>query len=519
VKVHLLYRDRDFDLDAPLPATHEDLTRDLDLATVVRAMAGGDRLLAAVASRVLLTSLTDPQDIRYRQEILRDLLAQPDIAREVYTVTVEALEQRRSIWGYSATSRPSLILSGAVDYLQSYVGYLKRLRAIADERHDSVHSAGMASFFRALQEELDDAYFHTVQCHLQRLQFRDGLLLSAELARDNTGRNYLLRTPERDRPGWKQKLGLTERTSYSFTVPPRDDAGGQALDELTNRGTNQVANAVAQAADHIKSYLTALRTELAFYVGCLNLHDRLTEAGQPTCLPDVRPTSEAALRCRDLRDPSLALQSSHPMMVGNDADATGRSLVIVTGANSGGKSTFLRSIGLAQVMAQAGMFVAASDHCASICSGVFTHFIREEDATMRAGRLEEELARMNALVDHIQPGALVLFNESFHSTNEREGSEIARQIVRGLREGGDRVVFVTHQFDFATGFLAEDGVSALFLQARRRADGQRDYHLVPGPPLPSAYGADLYDTVFGEPLPRTAPTGSSRSLEPGWTEP
>ena len=58
----------------------------------------------------------------------------------------------------------------------------------------------------------------------------------------------------------------------------------------------------------------------------------------------------------------------------------GKSLVIITGANSGGKSTFLRSVGLAQLMMQCGMFVTARILRASVCQQIFTHFIREEDA-------------------------------------------------------------------------------------------------------------------------------------------
>ena len=71
-------------------------------------------------------------------------------------------------------------------------------------------------------------------------------------------------------------------------------------------------------------------------------------------------------------------------------------------------------------------------------SGIFTHFIREEDATMMSGRLDEELRRMSAIADQISPHCLMLFNESFAATNEREGSEIGRQVVRALAGGRDQ---------------------------------------------------------------------------------
>ena len=116
-------------------------------------------------------------------------------------------------------------------------------------------------------------------------------------------------------------------------------------------------------------------------------------------------------------------------VIGNDVTGDQKALVMITGANRGGKSTFLRSIGLAQLMMQCGMFVPAESFRANVCHGVFTHFKREEDSSMGSGKLDEELRRMSGIVDQISPYSMALFNESFASTNEREGSEIARQIV------------------------------------------------------------------------------------------
>jgi DNA mismatch repair ATPase MutS len=170
---------------------------------------------------------------------------------------------------------------------------------------------------------------------------------------------------------------------------------------------------------------------------------------------------------------------------------------MVTGANQGGKSTFLRSAGLAQLMMQAGMFVAAESFAASVTAGVFTHFKREEDATMERGKLDEELERMSVIAGQIRPGALLLCNESFASTSEREGSQIAREVIRALTEAGIRVLFVTHLYDLAHGCYSRNDGTALFLRAQRRPDGTRTFRLLEGEPLPTSYGEDLHRQVFG----------------------
>jgi DNA mismatch repair ATPase MutS len=117
---------------------------------------------------------------------------------------------------------------------------------------------------------------------------------------------------------------------------------------------------------------------------------------------------------------------------------------------------------------------------------------------MKSGKLDEELSRMSDIVDKITSNSMVLFNESFAATNEREGSEIARQIVSALLENRLKVFFVTHLYKFAHGFLGkkmENG--AIFLRAERQTDGGRTFKLVEGEPLQTSYGEDLYNMIFG----------------------
>jgi DNA mismatch repair ATPase MutS len=98
----------------------------------------------------------------------------------------------------------------------------------------------------------------------------------------------------------------------------------------------------------------------------------------------------------------------------------------------------------------------------------------------------------------MDPRSLIFFNESFAATNEREGSELARQIVGALLEAGIKVVFVTHLYSFAVSCGADFGGQVLYLRAERQKEGQRTYTMVEGPPLSKSHGEDLYRRVFGE---------------------
>jgi DNA mismatch repair ATPase MutS len=496
MKAHLLFQDQDFDFEASLPPQHEALIQDLELKTLLGAMAAGDAFLLETCARVVVAGLDEPEPIAFRQRVLADCITNPDVVRTVYAISVAALEDRRGLWGFSSRY-PRSILSAAVQQLELQVGRLKQLRRLADDNVDRFTSKGLLTLFHTLQDQLDDAYLQAIDGHLKRLRFQDGELMSAQLDRDNNGVEYVLRSTGSAKSGWRQRFGLAPRSSYSFTIAPRDEAGADFLSGLVNRGINLAADAAAQSSDHITSYFRMLRAEMGFYIGCLNLRDQLAAKGESLTFPEpVRWKEPLVFSASGLRDPCLALRHEGPI-VGNDIQADGKSLVVVTGANSGGKSTFLRSVGLAHLMMQCGMFVDAEAFRAAVTNRVFTHFIREEDEAMTSGRLDEELRRMSEIADSIGPHCLMLFNESFASTNEREGSEIARQVVRALLDAGVRVFFVTHQFDFAESVQQLHSTSTLFLRAERNSDGTRSYKLIVADPLPTSFGEDLYRQLGG----------------------
>ena len=479
-----------------LPVGQQALVQDLALDTLLSAMAGDDEFLLEAAQCALLSGLeNDIGTILYRQGILTDCLKNPAVIRKLYGLVVETIDGKRKYHIVDYGRHPDSILYNAIEAMQWYIGMLRKLRSLADMYAGVFESTGLTALFAMLQREFSDEYFSNIQDHLNKLKFRNGMLVSATLGEGNEGANYTLhQTRSDDRNLFDRLLGKVP-PGHTFYIHERDEAGARALGEMRDRGINVVANALAQSTAHILSFFEILRVELAFYLTSLNLYDRLTTLGLPSCLPQPEAIGARKHRFHGLFDVCLALQMNQSV-VSNAMAADGMNLVIVTGANQGGKSTFLRSIGLAQVMMQCGMFVGAEGFAAELCAGVWTHYKREEDATMRHGKLDEELARLSAIVDVIKPNALLLFNESFASTNEREGSEIARQLMTAMLEKRVKVFFVTHLHKFASGVFEQHLPDAAFLRAERRPDGTRTFRIVEGEPLETSYGQDIYREVF-----------------------
>jgi len=508
MKTRLLYRDRDLDHDTSVPWNADALTQDLGLTTLFDAMARDDRFVLEVCEKVVFRSAVDidVDTIRYRQAILKDCLAHPDLTRELYDICVQLMREERKQWFIGGSRDHSgWLLYDALKLMELCVGYLEKLRRIAESHAHELVAEGWTALFETLRRELTDEYLAEIRRHLEQLEFPRGVLLSARLGAGNKGVGYVLHELRGRRPrGWEMLSDwvarpFAERSSvYRFSLDPRDESGGRMLTDIRERGIGDVANALAQAADHVRSFFAMLRRELAFYVGCVNLHESITRKDEPWCFPDASRPEDRRLSFCGLYDICLSLRTGE-RVVGNDADADTRDLMIITGANQGGKSTFLRSVGVAQLMMQAGLFVPAESFSASTRDGLFTHFKREEDVAMESGKLDEELSRMSRIIDGLTEHPMILFNESFASTNEREGSEIARQIVSALLGRHAKIAYVTHQYELAHGFGENDGRSVLFLQAEREASGARTFKLVAGEPLRTSFAEDVYNSVFGAP--------------------
>lgn len=497
MRTRLMYPDRDLAEPPPLPLGAEVLRRDLELDELLRVMAGGNPLIGDACAHVLLAATGGGEsagtraDIVHRQDVMRDVLANQDVVGELRAIADDGLDRERmKVFGLFSRATPEKVLLRSIDVMEMYLEVFTALRKVAAAYAPRFQSAGFRAFFADITTELGDAYLAAVRTRLDELRFDHGVVISARLGPGNHGMNYVLRRPPRG--------GLRSRVHRDpHWLPIELDDAAEELSVVLGRGMLPAADALAQACEHVTRYLRTVSLETGFHLACARLHGALTAIGEVTCFPEIATGGELGFDCDGLRDPSLAVRTAAPT-VGSTVDARGCSLVMITGANRGGKTTFLRSIGLAQMMAQAGMFVVAGRYRTGVRTGVFTHFTPDEDPTMVHGRLDAELARMSRLADAMAPGALLLCNESFSSTNEREGSEIARTVVDAARESGITVCFVTHMFALADGLHRRADPRARFLRAERLDDGGRTYRLVDGRPLTTSFGDDLFRSVFGD---------------------
>lgn len=496
MRVNLLYRDDDHSTPDGIPWNSKDLEKDLDLETIFSAMADKDSYVFDVCRKTVLNSLKDRETIMYRQDATRDAIENQALVRDIYTTIVNAVAEARKQYFWISRSNPEFVLHESISVLKIYLSALTKIREIGRSAMPSLHSEGFRQLFTMITHEFSEEYTDTVSKHLENLRFPRGIYVRGGIGMGNSLIGYTLVVPDVRPDKLLERITHIREAHYTYVLPDRDESGAQALAEMRTRSIRETSEIVSESAESVLAFIDTLKEEIAFYLGCVNLWNKLKFLGAKVSFPIPESDHKKGTIYESIYDVALSLRTDQTA-VGNSLNAESDKIIFITGANKGGKSTLLRAIGQAQLMMQCGMFVAAESFSTYIASGIFTHFKREEDSGMAMGKFDEELGRMSAIIDHMSPRSRVLFNESFSSTNVREGSEIAMQIINALVDTGMKIVFVTHFNELAEAYIGNVH-KPIFLRAERLENGTRTFRVIRADPIPTSFGYDIFQKIFGE---------------------
>ncbi len=195
---------------------------------------------------------------------------------------------------------------------------------------------------------------------------------------------------------------------------------------------------------------TDLRQALIFYLGAVRFIRQLEKAGLPLCRPQIVPAEERRCEVKNSYNVHLALRQPGAEIVMNDLLlAPQAGILILTGPNGGGKTTYMQGVGVVHILAQLGCHVPGSQAVISPLDQLFTHFPLEEKPESGTGRFGEEAMRLGKIFEQVTRHSLVLLNETLSSTNFSESLYLAQDIVRIMRRVGARAIYSTHLHELA----------------------------------------------------------------------
>lgn len=211
--------------------------------------------------------------------------------------------------------------------------------------------------------------------------------------------------------------------------------------------------------DFIDANVARFDREVQFYLAWLDLIGPIRSSGLPFCYPEVSTESKETQVAGAFDIALAAMHSgSDGRVVPNDILLTGAErILVVTGPNQGGKTTFARMFGQLHHLAALGLPIPGESARLSLPDQIFTHFQREEQIETLRGRLADELTRMRAMFDRATDRSLFVVNESFSSTALTDAVLLGAKMVRRMVERDLIGVYVTFVDEMAS--LGEATVS------------------------------------------------------------
>lgn len=522
-----------------------DCLNDLDLDRTINVLAA-EHNFAPRIRQIMQGLVADPAVIQYRQDILADLIELPGFADtlEELLPSILALDEIAYLRGRDKLPLHEVIWR--VGQLEAYVDVINGLGRIFTSAGTRMRSSGWQRLRTLVSATQADSTFQQLSAQLPHLveQVRSIASITIGINLDERLRPYeatLLAVNNRKFRGESGSLlttlfgkewagseweglaplhtagtGEIDRWGSNGGGPPNNPLLNplfRDLADIVKKTSRPVAHALQRYMHLNVTALGSLGAEIAFYLGGARLVARLRACGLPVCRPEIADPAARVSEIEDMYNVNLALRLNARNGDGQDLRGTvitndvtlgpaGR-IFILTGPNHGGKTTYTQGIGLAQVLAQAGLYVPGSRARISPVDSIFTHFPVEERPDSNAGRLGEEAQRLNAIFARATQYSLVLLNESLSSTSPGESLYLAQDIMRVLRRMGVRAIFATHLHELAADVDALNAstpgdslIGSLVAQAietntESGANVRQTYEIVPGPPRGHSYAREI----------------------------
>ncbi|MGE0353023.1 MAG: DNA mismatch repair protein MutS [Gemmatimonadales bacterium] len=461
---------------------------DLLLDRVVSAVTALD--VDAGLEPVFWQPLDDPDTIRFRQDIMRDLEGRP--LRDAVEAFVGAMASaRRHLAPPEPGAPPEETARRRLDAAAVYCEAIMALET-ALPRHGP-RSRGLQAAGARLSAYRSSPAFRSLAADTRRLLAEAGSI--RYLLRLAPGEVTVL--PFRGEPD--QAAGFL--AAFRKFQPPDRTRGRAAplrtasgpLDRLERRILHAVArlhpatfqalagSAAAQGA-FLDPAIVRFDREVRFYLAYLKLADRLRVMGLPFCYPEI--TTRREVESRDGFDLALAVARAAEgrTVVTNDLHLAGRErIAVITGPNHGGKTTLARMFGQLHYLAALGCPVPGTGARLARFDRLFTHFERQESVASLRGRLLDDLVRIRRILEQATRDSIVIVNEFAAATASTDALYLGRKLLGELSRRNLLAVWVTFLdelggFDEKTvslvgGVDPDDPEIRTYRFARRPADG------------------------------------------------
>ncbi len=402
--------------------------------------------------------LDDSDTIRYRQEAFADL-EKMDVFEVVSSFAEQMRETRAHLVQVQELSYRYQKESWFIDAVDIY---RQAVASLADALcHIEVGSRALLEFREHLAAYLESRIFQGVCAGIEDV--RAGLAeveysirikgQRVTVSRYDGAPDYgaeVLATFERF------KQGSARDYRFGFRNPPGlNHIEAQILSLVARLFPGEFANLDMFFEQHqafIDPMIARFDREVHFYLAYLAFLRPLRSTGLRFCYPEVTRRHNEVF-AKEAFDLALAtkLVEQGSAIVGNDFNVSGlERILVVSGANQGGKTTFARMFGQLHHLAGIGCPVPGRSARLYIFDQLFTHFGHGEDLENMTGRLEDDLLRMKGIIAAATRDSIIVVNEVFASTTLSDAQFLGEKVLEQLIGLGLLAVVVTFVEELAS---------------------------------------------------------------------
>ncbi len=271
-----------------------------------------------------------------------------------------------------------------------------------------------------------------------------------------------------------KELGLTEKKALAI-----NSEFYSAINNTIKRSAKNIKKILHDTVQKTIASLVGFREELKFIIDCTNYHQKQLADKLPCCFPHLSDK----IKIEKLYNPLLlGVCSAREIVPNNFSPSDNERVFLLTGPNSGGKTSFIKSLGLAWLSFQLGLPITARGAEMKPIRRIVTHFV-ERGNKQSEGRLANESARLRNSIEDLTENSLFLLDETFSGTNSYDAVIFSEALIRYLAGLPNcYTVYITHLLelnDRLWRLRTEDRYRNIMLLAAGISKGKRSYEIVP----------------------------------------
>jgi DNA mismatch repair protein MutS len=423
--------------------------RDLNLDQIVDAVIASKQ--AYNLKPFFYTSLHDIDAITYRHEVLKDL--ESDVVLQHVKVFAQRMREMRD----------HLTQANKLSYKhQKQSWFLDAVGIYCDAIHCLVHdlsgadmeSHGLSAFRDYLINYAESGGFTALTAETQKLKadlstIKYCILIKGDTLKVRKYESEIDYSTDVEQTFEKFKQGAVKDHRLKFSEwPEMNHIEAKVLEFVALLYPEIFAGLdeyCAKNVNYLDKTIAVFDREIQFYIAYLEHADVLKRAGLKFCYPRISATSEEVCNYEGF-DLALAhkLVSQDSPVVCNDFYLEGNERIfVVSGPNQGGKTTFSRTFGQLHYLASIGCLVPGRAARLFLFDQIFTHFERQEDIKNLRGKLQDDLARIQDILEAATSNSIIVMNEIFTSTTLQDATFLSKEIMEQILELGSLCVWVT----------------------------------------------------------------------------